>query len=229
MASPSDSLGLVPLQSQAGGGFAQQGTIDWTSLGQMQFSGSVAILGRLAGAGIEPLTVAVAQTVCSRIPIGSHGEMMLTKALNSLRSFSSFGDLVYFGVGVHHVLRTLVQTSQGASSVALCAALVEGHSLSAAALIMYETTRLSGCDQELTPSFAQWETFVRVCSCVLTSSNFGLKLETLVRLRRKFEQDETDERAAGHPADIAKVILALGTITRGCVKSIELSGGVSCC
>ena len=40
---------------------------------------------------------------------------------------------------------------------------------------------------------------------------------------------ENYQASAGHPVDIAKVLLALGTVTRGCVKRIDLSGGVSCC
>lgn len=50
------------------------------------------------------------------------------ESMGKLKSFSAFGDVVWFGVGVRHVLRSLVNTSQGASCVALCAALAECHS-----------------------------------------------------------------------------------------------------
>jgi hypothetical protein len=102
--------------------------VDWVAVSQTTFAASVAVLARLSKAGLEPLTVAIAQAMSINIPIGVHGEERLKEAMSSLKTFSSFGDIIYFGIGVRHVLRTLVQTSQGASSVALVAALTEGHS-----------------------------------------------------------------------------------------------------
>jgi hypothetical protein len=102
----------------------------------MQFSASIAVLSRLSSAGIESLTVAFGQAMCTRIPLGAHGEEFLMESLNKLKAFSSFGDLVWFGVGVRHVLRDIVQTTEGASLVALCAALSETYPTHVAALIL---------------------------------------------------------------------------------------------
>ena len=100
-------MALVPAgpQQNQGFGFAQQGNVDWVSLGQTQFSASIAVLGRLSSAGVEPLTVAVGQAICSRIPLGIHGEKVLAEAMSRLRASSSFGDVIWFGVGVRHILR----------------------------------------------------------------------------------------------------------------------------
>lgn len=127
MAAPSGSMSLVP-SSQISAQFAQTGTVDWTSLSEMTFSASVGVLGRLSKAGLEPITVAIAQAMSMSLQVGVHGERKLAEAMSSLKSFSSFGDAIFFGIGVRHILRTLVQTSQGASSVAMVAALTEGHS-----------------------------------------------------------------------------------------------------
>jgi hypothetical protein len=102
--------------------------VDWVSVSETTFTASVAVLGRLSNAGLEPLTVAIAQAMSTNILIGIYGEKRLQEVISSLKAFSSFGDVIFFGIGVRHVLRTLVQTSQGASSVALVAALTEGHS-----------------------------------------------------------------------------------------------------
>lgn len=61
MSGSSESVALVPRSDGATSpaAFSQQGTIDWTALRKMQLSASVAIVGRLAAAGIEALTVAV--------------------------------------------------------------------------------------------------------------------------------------------------------------------------
>lgn len=140
--------------------FTQQGTVDWVALGQTQVQATIAIVGRLSSAGIEPLTVRVGQARCSRIPLGAHGDKMLREAMASLKACSSFGDVIWFGVGVRHILRSLVETAQGASLVALCAALSESHSLLASALVLNEMCIRSGSPKELTPSILQWKALV---------------------------------------------------------------------
>lgn len=127
MTSSGDAMSLVQ-RGQSSSNFAQQGTVDWVAVSQTTFSASVAILSRLSRAGLQPLTVAIAQALSINIPIGVHGEKQLNNAMSGLKAFGSFGDVIFFGFGVQHVLRVLVQTSQGASSVALVASLTEGHS-----------------------------------------------------------------------------------------------------
>ena len=136
-------MALVPAGSQQnqGSDFAQQETIDWVSLGQTQFSASIAVLGRLAAAGVEPLTVAIGQAICSSIPLGIYGEKSLAEAMSRLRACSSFGNVIWFGVGVRHILRVLVQISQGAFLVALCSGLSEGHNMSTSAPVLYEMAK----------------------------------------------------------------------------------------
>lgn len=138
-----------------GTSFAQQGSLDWVALGNMQYSASIAVLGRLAKAGIDSLTVAFGQAMCTKLPIGSHGEKVLAGAMSTLTAKSCASDLLWFGTGVRHVLRELVQTSQGCSLVALCAALTEGHSITVTALILYDIAKQVGGPQELQPSLEQ--------------------------------------------------------------------------
>ena len=222
------AMALVPAGSQQnqGSGFAQQGTVDWISLGQTQFSASIAVLGRLSSAGVEPLTVAVGQAICSSIPLGIHGEKVLAEAMSRLRACSSFGDVVWFGVGVRHILRVLVQTSQGASLVALCAGLSEGHNLSTSALVLYEMAKLFGSPQDLSPSFKQWEALVKVCSSVFSQSTLGLRIHKLLRLGGYAGGLGVEH--AGHPHDMAEVLLAVGRVATGSLKEISIRGGSGC-
>lgn len=127
MTTTGNGMSLVQ-PGQSSSSFAQQGSVDWVAVSQTTFSASVAILSRLSRAGLQPLTVAIAQALSINIPIGIHGEKQLNSAVTGLKAFGSFGDVIFFGFGVQHVLRGLVQTSQGASSVALVASLTEGHS-----------------------------------------------------------------------------------------------------
>ena len=214
-----------PQQNQ-GSGFAQQGTVDWVSLGQTQFSASIAVLGRLSSAGVEPLTVAVGQAICSSIPLGIHGEKVLAEAMSKLQACSSFGDVIWFGVGVQHILRILVQTSQGASLVALCSGLSEGHNVSTSALVLSEMAKRFGSPQDLTPSFKQWEALVKVCSSVFSQSTLGLRIHQLLKLGGYVADNGAG--GASHPQDMAEVLLAVGRVATGGLKEISIRGGSGC-
>lgn len=221
-------MALVPAgpQQNQGSGFAQQGTVDWVSLGQTQFSASIAVLGRLSSAGVEPLTVAVGQAICSSIPLGIHGENFLAEAMSRLQACSSFGDVVWFGVGVRHILRTLVQTSQGASLVALCSGLSEGHNVSTSALVLYEMAKRFGSPRDLSPSFKQWEALVKVCSSVFSQSTLGLRIHQLLKLGGYVGANGAE--GVSHPQDMAVVLLAIGRVANGTLKEISIRGGSGC-
>jgi hypothetical protein len=148
----------------------------------MQVSASIAVLSRLSSAGIESLTLAFGQAMCTRTPLGAHGEKFLMESLSKLKAFSSFGDVVWFGVGVRHVFRDIVQTAEGASLVTLCAALSETYTNHVAALIIYEMAKELKTVSELSPSLAQWEALVRTSSCILKKTTFSLRVEQLLRV-----------------------------------------------
>ncbi|KAL2850251.1 hypothetical protein BJY01DRAFT_245563 [Aspergillus pseudoustus] len=210
--------------------FAQQGTVDWTSLGRMQFSASIAVLSRLSSAGIESLTLAFGQAMCTRIPLGAHGEKVLMESLTKLKAFSSFGDLVWFGVGVRHVLRDIVQTSEGASLIALCAALSETYSSNVAALILYEMAKELKGSSELSPSLAQWEALIKTSACVFMETTFSRRVETFLNLAGFSGKSFGDDAAfcrynPGHPQDISRSIIALGDIMRRAVEQVTIQGG----
>ncbi|KGO45929.1 hypothetical protein PEX2_038310 [Penicillium expansum] len=209
--------------------FAQQGSLDWAALGRMQFSASIALLSRLSSAGIEPLTVAFGQAMCSRVCIGAHGEKVLMESLNNLKAFSSFGDLIWFGVGVRHVLRDIVQSSEGASLVALCAAMSETFSIQTSALILYEMSKLVRASRDLSPSLAQWEAFVKASSCIFSETTFSLNVQTLLGLAGHSNTKVQDWYHQGHPQDLAEILLVLGQITRGEIERITVRGGPTCC
>lgn len=232
---PNQELSLVPADSSSQQ-FTTTGQVDWAGLGRMQFSASIAVLGRLSAAGVEPLTVAVGQAMCSRIPLGVHGEKVLMEAMGKLKAFSSYGDLIWFGVGVRHILRTLVQTSQGASLVALCAALAEGHSTPFAALIMFEMSKLMGGPEDLRPSYDQWQALVKVCSSVLAVTTFGVRLQQLLNLCGFVNPKRPDGSstpgchcgALPDPPEFAEAVLGIGKVSSGTLQDVELTGGRYC-
>lgn len=188
---------------------------------------SVALLGRLASAGIEPLTLAVGQAVCAGLVLGPTGERRLQESLNNLKSFSSFGDAIWFGLGVRHVVRTLVQTAQGASCVALTASLAEVHNVEVTALVLYNLVKIQQAPIELSPSFPQWKALAQTCASVFKTSSFSLRVQTLLSMMDKWpDMDENPEACA--PADLAEVLQAVTMVKNGKKRSVTLVGGPDC-
>lgn len=219
-------MALVP--SSVEPAFPQQGALDWVALSNISFSASLAILGRLSGAGLEPLTVAIAQAISSKLPIGIHGERRLDEAMKSFRYSGSFGQVVWFGVGVRHVLQTLVQTSQGSSSVALAAALSEGFTNHVAASVLYELSKCHGSPSELTPSFAQWERYAQVCSGIFKTSGLGHKITQLARNLGFVDRKNPAHWRASDPKDIAKFLYKVSDILTGNMCAMTVTGGATC-
>lgn len=229
MTSSGDAMSLVQ-PGQSGSNFAQQGTVDWVAVSQTTFSASVAILSRLSRAGLQPLTVAIAQALSINIPIGIHGEKQLNNAMSGLKAFGSFGDVIFFGFGVQHVLRVLVQTSQGASSVALVASLTEGHSTMYTAYVLYEMAKLMKSPADLTSSFAQWERYAEVCAGLFSTSMFGVKIAQISRLCGFTRNAQIRSKVnAAHAEEMARALCAIGTVQTGQCESIDVVGGISCC
>ena len=207
--------------------FNQQGTIEWTNIANYTVTASVALLGRLASAGIEPLTVAVGQAICSDLVLGPTGERRLQESLNSLKSFSSFGDAIWFGLGIRHVLRTLVQTAQGASCVALTASLAEVHNVEVTALILYNLAASKKAPAKLSPSFYQWKVFAQTCASVFKTSSFSLRVQTLLSMIDE-GSGIRDSPGACNPSDLAEVLDAVSMVKSGNKRSITVVGGADC-
>jgi hypothetical protein len=236
MPDPHSSGAMVPLGAGSAS-FAQQGSLDWVALANTQYSASIAVLGRLAKAGIDPLTVAFGQAMCMKLPIGVHGERVLAEAMSTLSAKSCAADLLWFGTGIRHILRDLVQTSQGCSLVALCAALTESHPMSLSALVLYDIAKQIGGPQEIQPSFEQWEALVRATASVFNATTFGLRVHQIAKFatspqiqpngQRTMFRDINQRPDIPHPTDLAKVLLSIGQIVQGSLHAVSVQG--SCC
>jgi arabinogalactan endo-1,4-beta-galactosidase len=90
--------------------FAQQGTVDWTRLSRSTVNFTVEILARLSKAGVEPLTVAMGQAIFSGFNLDPEGQKRFSDTISRLKAFSSYGNVMWFGFGVKHIVRTLSET-----------------------------------------------------------------------------------------------------------------------
>lgn len=225
MSSPDDHSNVLG-RREGNSGLQQQGSIDWSRLSSSFVRLSVDFLVRLSNCGVEGVTVHAAQAVLSKMKLSSEGEKRVLEAVAHLPAFSSINKVLWFGFGIKHIIRHMVETDQGLNCVALCAALQEMYSTVDSAKIMRELLVLSGAPIDMTPSLKQWITLVELCGGALTSTDFG----TLVhRISKEFlPQDGPALRLPSAPDAIANAISGLIAVSNGAQDQIKLLGGVDC-
>lgn len=203
--------------------FVQQGTVDWPSLARASVNASVSVITRLSGCGVELWTVALAQVIFGTIRLSADGESHLNEALVKLHSFGSHGNLMYFGFGVKHIIRTLADSSEGMAIVAICSSIAEVHGLAISTQIVREYAELysANFNGNLMPSFRQWEALVKSCSGVLSRSPFGSVVEFFMRFH-------PEVHLCADPKQVARALEGLAKISSGHMKSMVLIGNSEC-
>lgn len=222
-------------QSRGGSGLPNQGQIDWVALANTTVSASVGFLSRMSSAGIDPFTVAVGQAVASRFQMSRLGTHRLQSAVNSLRHASMMGEVLWFGFGIDHVLRSLMHTTEGATCVMLCSILSESRTSVLSARVMFELTTTYGSSSpeatRLTPSLQQWEALVKACAGTLSATPFGTVVDQMVMLvsqDRNSNPRNGHRRLVGDPESVAAVLNALGRLSMGHLVTLTISGGCDC-
>jgi hypothetical protein len=227
----SDHL-IVQNNPSAGGSFAQQGTIDWGNLAQATATASVEVLSRFSGAGVDPYTIIVGQTISSQFRLSRLGLHRLQSALENLPVISGIGDAIWFGFGIKHVVRSLAQTTEGQVCIMLCASLAEVHSTGLSARILSAMVDIASRpgSKAFTPSLAQWHSLINTCSGVLAPTSFGVVAEHIMGLAGDTFVARGGQgcRTAGDPKDIARVLAALARLSTDSALSIKISGGTKC-
>ena len=169
---------LVPQSSGTGNAaVAQQGTVDWTALSRSSFTFSVEVMSRFSKAGVEMITCAMGQAMCSRFNVPPEGQKQVTDAISKLKAYSSYGQVLWFGFGVKHIVRSLCETKQGATCAALCACLWVSYSTEMSARVLSVL-----CDEllpsdGLSPALPQWAALIDVCSGALSPSKFPVMVD----------------------------------------------------
>ncbi|KAI4268774.1 MAG: hypothetical protein LQ337_007658 [Flavoplaca oasis] len=230
-----DGLVITNRQSRRGSGLPNQGQIDWVALANTTVSASVGVLSRLSGAGVDPFTVAVGQAVASKFRMSRLGIHRLETAVKNLRYTSMIGDALWFGFGINHIIRILMQTTEGATCLMLCSVLSESRRSVLSARVLFElTTTYSSSSPDatrLTPSLQQWKALVKACAGTLSATPFGTVVDQMVML---VSQHRTSNPGNGHcrhvgdPESVAAVLNALGRLSTGHLITLTISGGCDC-
>jgi hypothetical protein len=222
-----ESSALIP--NQTGPGFSQQGTVDWTQLAKSSVALSLEILSRLSKAGVEPLTLAMGQAIFSRFQLPPSTQQKIHTVLGNLKPFSSYSNILWFGFGVKHVVRLLVESEQGMTCVALCGGLSVSYDRFYCAQVLRSMTQIQEAPANLSPSITQWSNLVDSCSGTLLSSDFPNMVEGFSRLWYDGAgQDAWKRHGATSPQALGKALSTLAAISSGSLQSATFVGGADC-
>ena len=176
------------------------------------------------------VTVAVGQAIFSRFKVPPEGQKRLSDAISKLHAFSSYGQVLWFGFGIKHVLKTLCETEQGAACAAICACLSVSYDTSYSSQVLRELSAQSLTPTTLTPALSQWAALMNVCAGAVTDSQFPTLVEGFSSLvgfpcrGREIRplQEPTNAKA------LAGALLELAKVSNGSTNSITFEGGADC-
>ena len=173
------------------------------------------------------ITCAMGQAMCSQFNVPPEGQKRVTDAISKLKAYSSYGQVLWFGFGVKHIVRSLCETKQGATCAALCACLRVSYSTEMSARVLSVL-----CDQllpsdGLSPALPQWAALVEVCAGTLNPSKFPVMVDGFCRLAFT-----SPGRLYGYQATtfdaLAHAIAELSNVSNGNASSITFEGGYDC-
>ena len=219
----------MPQSSGAGNAaFAQQGTVDWTALSRSSFTFSVEVMSRFSKAGVEMITCAMSQAMCSQFNVPPEGQKRVTDAISKLKAYSSYGQILWFGFGVKHIVRSLCETKQGATCAALCACLRVSYSTEMSARVLSVLCDKMLPSDGLSPALPQWAALIDVCSGALSPSKFPVMVDGFCRLAFTDRQPHSQYHKATTADALASALAELSNVSNGSVSSITFEGGYDC-
>jgi ankyrin repeat protein len=212
------------LITTGGGDFQQSGQLDWVSLSKSTFSFGLDVLVRLSRAELDPATIAVSLIIFNRFALNSESQKKIHDALSNLKSFSSYGKLVWFGFGVKSIIKDLADSEHGMACVALCACMTISYDSYFAAGVLRELCKIRGTPPGLFPSIHQWKTLVDICAGSVSHSKFPVLLQGMLRCVVPIA-----ETALHRPTSKeALAIGALADVSTGELDNVTVAGGLDC-
>lgn len=210
--------------------FAQQGTVDWVGLSNSTAQFSVGVLARLSKAGIDVFTLQMGRAICSDFPLTPSVQDGLTDAIQKLKKYGSYGDLVWFGFGIKHIVTDLAETEEGLTCVSLCAALSTLYENLYCAQVLRDLCKVRKAPESFTPALRQWRTLVTLCSGVLSQHRFSLCLQGFTALISPHlkKSSKLGFSTATVSSNLARAVLTMAQLSKGQLASVTFAGGLDC-
>lgn len=210
--------------------FQQQGSVDWVELSGRSVQFSVAVLARLSRAGIDPFTLQVGRAICTNFVLHPTAQARISDAILALKKFGSYGDIIWFGFGIKHVVTDLAETEEGLTLVALCAALSATYDSLYGARVLRQLCCLCKAPQFFSPAIRQWKLLVELCAGILSTGHFALVLDGFRRLvsEGRYQSKIEANRSPTTYSALAEAILTLAQVTNRTLAGATFTGGLDC-
>lgn len=110
----------APIRAQ----YATSGVVSWSDITAKFISFTFDLLSRIAGAGLNPYTIVVAQVLADGFRLSRQGRQNVQLALGKLTGVQAWSDKLRVGFGVKSLVYNLARTEQGTCVLASCGALI---------------------------------------------------------------------------------------------------------
>lgn len=208
---------------------ATRGSLDWVALSKSTINFSVELLARFSGARVEALTIAVGQALFTQFNVPADAQTRLQRCVSHLRAFSTASDLLWFGVGYKHLVRTLLETERGSSLVAFSSCLMVSYKNEYTAAVLKSLCHRSSMPDNLTPALSQWGALAELCAPAVTASQFPVLVEGFSRLLISRTVIRRPENVlATSPDELATALLELAPLSLGQIASVTMVGRADC-
>ncbi|KAL8859005.1 MAG: hypothetical protein Q9178_004486 [Gyalolechia marmorata] len=195
---------------------------------------------RFAAAGVQPVTYGAGIALSSQLHLDRVGQSRMEEAIGSVRSIFGLGKVLWFGFGYQSFVHTMAETVAGIKCLAICSCLAEAHTETLAAWVLSELWQVSAFPEQYEPSHAQFLALVKASAGVVSRSEFGKVLDTMLGNQLWRHPVGTDYSGHGvrdldngtleasNAKDIASALHRLFQISRGEADHIVVNGGVEC-
>lgn len=209
--------------------FTHQGTVDWVALARAPVTVSFDILARCSKAGVDASTVHAGQVIGSFFIIPQKAQQEVIDHLRRLSSVALYGNVAWLGFGLRHVLYDLLAKDGGISFLALCGCLTQSYSRFFGAQVLRALCQLKNMPSELVPGILQWQSLLKSCEKIFSSSRFAKLLdEGFTPILASRTDRGMDECEATHPERLAEVITLLAQVSSKHLENLSIIGGVDC-
>ncbi|KAL9623424.1 MAG: hypothetical protein Q9160_002317 [Pyrenula sp. 1 TL-2023] len=221
---------IVPANQLPPPTFQQQGSVDWVQLSKSSLSLSIDIVGRLSKAGIDTLTVVIAQAICGPFTITGDTQRKIQSAIGKMKVRASYGEVLWFGLGIKSIVRSLMETEQGLLCIAISACLTLSYGEFFAAQTLRDMALLRAAPDELRPPLSQWTALIKVCAGTLTASDFPNIVEGFSRLwwDSVHRGKVAIMKGTTSPRALISALYAMANVSNGTIVSVTLAGGPDC-
>ena len=214
--------------------FPQSGSWNMIDLAKTPITATVGVLSRYCAGRVNPYTAVVGQALCANFQLAQKGRNNVETALLSLNAVGSLDKSLQFGFGVEDLVRSLATTEEGATCVALFAALADCYSEDVAVEVILELARATKkVEGQYMPSSLEWKELLRACSGTLSKTDFPIQAETFMSLcpgqerlggHKRIASMPRDARRCSSPKSIAEALIGLSMISRKKLHAMTVVG-----